>query len=85
MTCADFEPGAFYGFHVKWNRTGDRLMFVLRWLPHDPSEKQRFFVITMMADGSMDAMDKHDDTMMTDQTPSLHFVGSGPSHGDVLA
>jgi len=52
LTCADFEPGAFYGFHVKWNRTGDRLMFVLRWLPHDPSEKQRFFVITMMADGS---------------------------------
>ncbi|MDP6359436.1 MAG: hypothetical protein QF473_30225 [Planctomycetota bacterium] len=52
LTDDDFEPGAFYGFHVKWNRTGDRLMFVLRWLPHDPGEKQRFFVITMMADGS---------------------------------
>jgi len=28
-----YRGGAFYGAHVKWNPTGDRLMFVLRWLP----------------------------------------------------
>jgi hypothetical protein len=29
----DYARGAFYGAHVKWSPTGDRLMFVLRWLP----------------------------------------------------
>ena len=28
-----YRGGAFYGAHVKWSPTGDRLMFVLRWLP----------------------------------------------------
>lgn len=29
----EYRRGAFYGAHVKWSPTGDRLMFVLRWLP----------------------------------------------------
>jgi len=28
-----YAHGAFYGAHVKWSPAGDRLMFVLRWLP----------------------------------------------------
>jgi len=28
-----YERGDFYGFHVKWNPQGTRLLFVLRWLP----------------------------------------------------
>ena len=34
LDLAEYERGDFYGFHVKWNPQGDRLMFVLRWLPH---------------------------------------------------
>jgi len=29
----EYARGDFYGAHVKWSSTGDRLMFVLRWLP----------------------------------------------------
>lgn len=43
--------GALYGFHVKWNRQGTRLMFVIR---HRPSEGGRTLpnVVTMKPDGS---------------------------------
>lgn len=44
--------GAFYGFHVKWNRQGDRLMFVVRHRPRRFSERLMKAVVTMKADGS---------------------------------
>jgi len=44
--------GAFYGFHVKWDLAGDRLMLVLRFKPNDAGEKTRANLITMRADGS---------------------------------
>ena len=46
------RKGAFYGFHVKWNRQGDRLMFVVRHLPLRSSDKMMKAVVTMKADGS---------------------------------
>ena len=53
--CADRldDParGDFYGFHVKWNLQGGRLMFVVRWVPHDGS-KVRPALICCRADGS---------------------------------
>jgi len=50
--------GDFFGFHVKWNPQGTRLMLVLRWLPRSwlPWKRKRRYgakhVITMNADGS---------------------------------
>lgn len=48
--------GDFYGFHVKWNRQADRLMFVLRWLSRGrdgPRRRRRIAnAITMRRDGS---------------------------------
>jgi len=44
-------PGALYGFHVKWNPQGTRLMFVIRWRP-TRDRKLRAYVVTMNADGS---------------------------------
>lgn len=35
-----YRHGAFYGAHVKWSPTGDRLMFVLRWLPEQSLRNQ---------------------------------------------
>ncbi|UCH02210.1 MAG: hypothetical protein JSV20_10505 [Candidatus Bathyarchaeota archaeon] len=28
-----YKNGDFYGFHVKWNPQGDRIMLVMRWMP----------------------------------------------------
>ncbi len=50
--------GDFFGFHVKWNPQGTRLMLALRWLPRSllPWKRKRRYgakhVITMTADGS---------------------------------
>jgi hypothetical protein len=50
--------GDFFGFHVKWNPQGTRLMLALRWLPRSllPWKRKRRYgakhVITMNADGS---------------------------------
>src|SRR5262249_1762065 len=30
----DFKSGSLYGFHVKWNPQGNRLLFVMRCQPH---------------------------------------------------
>jgi len=51
---ADYAEGDFYGFHVKWNLQGTRLMFVVRWNPHADSSwsARRAHVITMRPDGS---------------------------------
>ncbi|MDH4166763.1 MAG: hypothetical protein OEV90_10195 [Gammaproteobacteria bacterium] len=52
------ERGDFFGFHVKWNPQGTRLMLALRWLPRSllPWRRKRRYgakhVITMNADGS---------------------------------
>jgi hypothetical protein len=52
-----FGQGDFFGFHVKWNPQGTRLMFVLRWLPRSwlPWKRKKSYglkqVITMDADG----------------------------------
>jgi hypothetical protein len=49
--------GDFFGFHVKWNPQGSRLMFVLRWLPRSllPWRRKRSHgakqVITLDANG----------------------------------
>ena len=49
--------GDFFGFHVKWNPQGTRLMLALRWLPRSwlPWKRKRRFgakhVVTMDADG----------------------------------
>ncbi len=43
--------GDFYGFHLKWSPRGDRLMYVLRWLPHAAGLPPRREVITLDADG----------------------------------
>ena len=51
LEAKDYEGGAFYGFHVKWNPQGTRLMLVLRWLP-DGGGKMKANVVTMKADGS---------------------------------
>ena len=46
-----YREGDFYGFHVKWNCRGDRLMFVLRWVPRNGG-KMRHDLITLNADGT---------------------------------
>ena len=52
------KHGDFFGFHVKWNPQGTRLMLALRWLPRSwlPWKRKRRYgakhVITMNADGS---------------------------------
>jgi hypothetical protein len=48
----EYEGGDFYGFHVKWNPQGDRLMFVLRWISRQGNVRRRDNVITTKADGS---------------------------------
>jgi hypothetical protein len=53
-----YRRGDFYGFHVKWNPQGTRLLFVLRWLPRTrwpwrrKKKYRRFNVTTLEADGS---------------------------------
>lgn len=57
-----YQKGDFYGFHIKWNPQGDRLMFVLRWIEkpqkrwlpwrRQKSLKRKLNLITMKADGS---------------------------------
>jgi hypothetical protein len=57
LSSARFGKGDFFGFHVKWNPQGTRLMFVLRWLPRSwlPWKRKKSYglkqVITMDADG----------------------------------
>lgn len=50
----DEHPGgAFYGFHIKYNPQGTRIMLVVRWLPDEGDRKKmKRHVITMNADGS---------------------------------
>jgi hypothetical protein len=58
----EYKSGDFYGFHVKWNPQGDRLMFVLRWLPRDrrfpllkrfqKKPKLKLNLVTLKPDGS---------------------------------
>jgi hypothetical protein len=57
LSPARYGKGDFFGFHVKWNPQGTRLMFVLRWLPRSwlPWKRKKSYglkqVITMDADG----------------------------------
>jgi len=46
-----YTDGGFYGFHVKWNPRGDRLMFVLRF-KSDSGGPLRHHVVTLRADGT---------------------------------
>lgn len=48
----EFKDGDFYGFHIKWNPLGTRLLFVLRWVSHDKCIKRKNCLITMKVDGS---------------------------------
>lgn len=47
-----YTEGDFYGFHVKWNPQGTRLMFVLRWISRHGNRKPRSNLISMKSDGS---------------------------------
>jgi Tol biopolymer transport system component len=55
---ARYARGDFYGFHVKWNPQGTRLLFVLRWIPRTwlpwkrKKSHRRLNVVTLDADGS---------------------------------
>jgi Tol biopolymer transport system component len=48
---AKYRNGNFYGFHVKWNPQGTRLMFVLRWLQKNRFRSRFKNTITMDSDG----------------------------------
>ena len=54
LDAEDYAGGALYGFHVKWNLQGTRLMFVVRWVPEGATEwiSRKNAVITMRPDGS---------------------------------
>jgi hypothetical protein len=43
--------GDFYGFHVKWNPQGDRIMYVLRWR-HRETARLVHNLITLKPDGT---------------------------------
>jgi hypothetical protein len=45
-----YGPGDFYGFHTKWNAQSDRIMLVLRYMPHN-DKKRRPMLITMTRTG----------------------------------
>jgi len=47
-----YAEGDFYGFHVKWNPQGTRLLFVFRWCPHDKTRPLLNNVITLNRDGT---------------------------------
>ncbi len=47
-----YKDGGFFGFHVKWNPQGTRLMFVLRWISHHKRTRRKNSLITLKVDGS---------------------------------
>jgi hypothetical protein len=53
-----YASGDFYGFHVKWNPQGTRLLFVLRWIPRTwmpwrrKKSYRRLNVVTLNSGGS---------------------------------
>ncbi|KMO80466.1 TolB family protein [Mycolicibacterium obuense] len=47
------EPGGYYGFHVKWSPSGDRIMFIVRFKPESAGVgKTQNYLFTLNADGS---------------------------------
>lgn len=48
----DPQQGGLYGFHVKWSPDGNRLMFIVRWLPKDAiARRTKNFLITCDKNG----------------------------------
>ena len=45
----DLGTGGFYGFHVKWNPQGTRIMFVIRWV--GDNGRRESYLITCDRDG----------------------------------
>jgi hypothetical protein len=43
---------AWYGFHVKWNKSDDRIMMVVRCILSDKSQPELRSIISMASDGS---------------------------------
>jgi hypothetical protein len=41
LDCDRVRDGQFFGFHVKWNARDDRIMFALRWMPHEAIKAAR--------------------------------------------
>lgn len=49
----DLRKGGFYGFHVKWNRRDDRIMFIMRWMSAESKNgKAKNYLVTFKPDGS---------------------------------
>jgi len=49
---AEYQEGAFYAFHVKWNPRSTRIMAVVRFKQHDTGKIAAHDAVTMNADGS---------------------------------
>ena len=52
LATEEYAAGDFFGFHVKWNPQGDRILFVLRWRSKTPGAKLKHNAITLRSDGS---------------------------------
>lgn len=49
----DLQNGSFYGFHVKWSPSGQRIMFILRWKAEFSARRSsQNYLVTLKADGS---------------------------------
>ncbi len=49
----DESSGAFYGFHIKWNVQGTRIMFIIRWKEHGARHNaSKNYLITCHPDGT---------------------------------
>ncbi|PJC88037.1 hypothetical protein CSW98_02650 [Vibrio sp. HA2012] len=47
----DLNSGGFYGFHTKWSPSGDKILFLIRWL-EDGKRKTKNYLLSMNANGS---------------------------------
>lgn len=67
-----YGPGAYYGFHTKWNCRGDKIMFVIRYKMDQGGFAP--MVVTMNADGSC----------VRTAVPASEWKGKGGNHPNWL-